>query len=170
MHLQQTGWEHPDYWQQQDGAWTTFTLAGRRPLVPSEPVVHVSFYEADAYARWAGARLPTEIEWEVAAAASRRRAAGSCSTRTARTPASPAPRWSGTCGSGRPAPTCPTRASSPPNGALGEYNGKFMSDQHVLRGASAVTPPGHERVTYRNFFPAHSRWAFSGLRLARCAG
>ena len=176
--LRETGWEAPGYWEFRDGEWTTFTLSGRRPVVPDEPVLHVSFYEADAYARWAGARLPTEFEWEYAA------------TGTASVPGGPNPDGVGgargqlldpaRCHPGRAGAAMvgdvwewtssaylPYPGFAPANGAVGEYNGKFMSDQHVLRGASAITPPGHERVTYRNFFPAQSRWVFSGLRLAR---
>jgi len=167
--VQSQGWDAPGYWDEQDGSWTTFTLSGRRRVVPAEPVCHVSFYEADAFARWAGARLPTEFEWEVAA---RQRAelrgqlldpervhpgrAGSAMVGDV---------WEWTASAYLPYPRF-----APANGAVGEYNGKFMSDQHVLRGACAATPAGHERLTYRNFFPGHARWAFSGLRLARNAG
>ncbi len=160
------GWDAPGYWRDDDGTWTTFTLSGRRPVVAAEPVVHVSFYEADAFARWAGARLPTEFEWE-AAAAGRSQARGQlldpdrCHPDIA-TAAMIGDVWEWTASAYLPYP-----GFVPANGAVGEYNGKFMSDQHVLRGASAATPMGHERVTYRNFFPAHARWAFSGLRLAR---
>lgn len=165
-HLGRTGWQAPEYWQFDDGEWTTFTLSGRRPVVPDEPALHVSFYEADAYARWAGARLPTEFEWETAAVdvadvrgelldpdRCHPRSAGATMIGDV---------WEWTASAYLPYP-----GFVPANGAVGEYNGKFMSDQHVLRGASAVTPRGHERLTYRNFFPAESRWAFSGLRLAR---
>ncbi|HZZ96099.1 MAG TPA: ergothioneine biosynthesis protein EgtB [Jatrophihabitantaceae bacterium] len=160
------GWRAPGYWRDDDGTWTTFTLSGRRPVVAAEPVVHVSFYEADAFARWAGARLPTEFEWEAAASA-RSHGRGQlldpdrCHPGIATT-AMIGDVWEWTASAYLPYP-----GFAPANGAVGEYNGKFMSDQHVLRGASAVTPAGHERLTYRNFFPAHARWAFSGLRLAR---
>ncbi|WP_132994254.1 ergothioneine biosynthesis protein EgtB [Gordonia zhaorongruii] len=166
-HIGQARWRAPGYWHPDgDGVWTTFTLSGRRPVVPDEPVVHVSFYEADAYARWAGARLPTEFEWEVAAAqfgADRGELLdpNRCHPRSAGT-AMVGDVWEWTASAYLPYP-----GFIPANGAVGEYNGKFMSDHHVLRGASAVTPRGHERTTYRNFFPARSRWAFSGLRLAR---
>jgi ergothioneine biosynthesis protein EgtB len=165
-HLQQTGWDAPGYWQQQDGTWTTFTLSGRRPVVAAEPVCHVSFYEADAFARWAGARLPTEFEWETAAAQQPHlrgqlldpdRAHPGVAGRTMVGDV-----WEWTASAYLPYPGFVAA-----HGAVGEYNGKFMCDQHVLRGASALTPPGHERITYRNFFPAPARWAFSGLRLAR---
>ena len=134
----------------------------------AEPVVHVSFFEADAFARWAGARLPTEFEWETAAAQQRDRRGQLLDPERVH----PGPAgthlvgdvWEWTSSAYLPYP-----GFVPAHGAVGEYNGKFMNDQHVLRGASAATPPGHERITYRNFFPAHSRWAFSGLRLARDA-
>jgi ergothioneine biosynthesis protein EgtB len=159
-------WRAPEYWHDPDGSWLVWTLAGVRPLVPGEPVCHVSFYEADAYARWAGARLPTEQEWEVASA-------GVASLRgqmldPERLHPGPAGAhmlgdvWEWTSSAYLPYP-----GFRPVEGAIGEYNGKFMCDQHVLRGASCATPAGHERVTYRNFFPAYARWAFSGLRLAR---
>ncbi|MGV9860724.1 ergothioneine biosynthesis protein EgtB [Gordonia sp. NPDC003425] len=185
-HIRQTGWEAPGYWRRDDAAadqwaagqgaadhgaaesagWTTFTLSGRRPLVLDEPVLHVSFYEADAFARWAGARLPTEFEWETAAASVDRPRGelldpARCHPGAA-TGAMIGDVWEWTSSAYLPYP-----GFAPANGAVGEYNGKFMSDQHVLRGASAVTPPGHERTTYRNFFPAPSRWVFAGLRLAR---
>lgn len=165
-HIRETGWNAPGYWHHEDGEWSTFTLSGRRPVVLDEPVVHVSFYEADAYARWAGARLPTEFEWEIAAEATGSARGGLLD---------PARCHPGRAGASMVGDVWEWTASAylpypgfvPANGAVGEYNGKFMCDQHVLRGASAVTPAGHERITYRNFFPAAARWAFSGLRLAR---
>ena len=171
--VQAEGWDAPEYWRREDdgptstaadGEWTTFTLSGRRPVVDAEPVVHVSFYEADAYARWAGARLPTEFEWEVATAGWPIRDEldpDRCH------PLPVADRtlggvWEWTASAYLPYPGFITE-----EGAAGEYNGKFMSDQHVLRGGCALTPAGHTRHTYRNFFPAASRWAAAGLRLAR---
>ncbi|MGC4933383.1 ergothioneine biosynthesis protein EgtB [Gordonia sp. DT30] len=164
--IRETGWDAPGYWRCEDGEWSTFTLSGRRRLVPAEPVVHVSFYEADAFARWAGARLPTEFEWETAASGVHDHRGelldpDRCHPRSVGS-AMIGDVWEWTASAYLPYP-----GFVPANGAVGEYNGKFMSDQHVLRGASAVTPRGHERLTYRNFFPAASRWVFAGLRLAR---
>jgi ergothioneine biosynthesis protein EgtB len=164
--VQAEGWDSPGYWRNDDGTWTTFTLSGRRPVRGAEPACHVSFYEADAYARWAGARLPTEQEWETAARDVADRRGGlldlaRCHPGVAG-PAMIGDVWEWTASAYLPYP-----GFAPAAGAVGEYNGKFMCDQHVLRGASAVTPPSHERLTYRNFFPAPSRWAFSGLRLVR---
>ncbi len=165
-HIQETGWRAPGYWREVDGEWTTFTLSGRRRVVPDEPVVHISFYEADAYARWAGARLPTEFEWE-AAAVTGGSARGQLLDTARCHPGRAGTTMIGDVWEWTASAYLPYPGFVPANGAVGEYNGKFMCDQHVLRGASALTPPGHERATYRNFFPAPSRWAFSGLRLAR---
>ncbi|HEY2299173.1 MAG TPA: ergothioneine biosynthesis protein EgtB [Jatrophihabitans sp.] len=165
-HLKATGWDAPGYWDDHDGRWTTFTLSGRRPVVPAEPVCHVSFYEADAYARWAGARLPTEFEWE-AAARQRPELRGKLLDPARVHPGIAGPAMVGDVWEWTASAYLPYPGFVPANGAVGEYNGKFMCDQHVLRGACAATPVGHERITYRNFFPAHSRWAFSGLRLAK---
>jgi ergothioneine biosynthesis protein EgtB len=141
-------WRAPLYWVHDDGEWLQHTLSGTRPVDPDEPVIHVSHYEADAFAAWSGARLPTEFEWETAAlAGSLEQAFDSC--------------WQWTSSAYLPYPGFRTAT-----GAVGEYNGKFMSNQMVLRGGSCVTPAGHTRASYRNFFPPHSRWAFSGLRLA----
>ena len=164
--VQEHAWRAPLYWHDRDGEWAAWTLAGERSLVLGEPVCHVSFYEADAFARWLGARLPTEEEWETAA-----RSVADLRGQLldpARLHPGPVGRhmigdvWEWTSSAYLPYP-----GFAPAPGAVGEYNGKFMCDQHVLRGASCATPPGHERVTYRNFFPAYARWAFSGLRLAR---
>ncbi|MFL5262770.1 MAG: ergothioneine biosynthesis protein EgtB [Anaeromyxobacteraceae bacterium] len=167
--VQAEGWEAPLYWERDGGAWTLFTLHGVRPLEPAEPVAHVSLYEADAYARWSGARLPTEEEWELAAGGAVEEGALADGGRY-----HPA-----VAGRGRPAQLLGdvwewTRSAYAPyprfraaEGALGEYNGKFMSGQVVLRGGSCATPAGHVRPTYRNFFPPEARWQFSGVRLAR---
>jgi len=135
------GWERPIYWREKQ----EFTLHGLQPLDPARPVTHISHFEADAYAHWAGARLPTEFEWEVASPA-----IGHGEV------------WEWTSSSYAPYP-----GFRPAPGAVGEYNGKFMSNQYVLRGGSSATPAGHGRRSYRNFFPSHARWQFSGVRLAR---
>jgi ergothioneine biosynthesis protein EgtB len=167
--IQTEGWDAPSYWDERDGTWTVFTLSGRRPVVPAEPVCHVSFYEADAFARWAGARLPTEFEWE-AAARQRPELRGQLLDPDRVHPGRAGAGMVGDVWEWTASAYLPYPRFAPAGGAVGEYNGKFMSDQHVLRGASAATPVGHERLTYRNFFPAAARWAFSGLRLARNAG
>ena len=159
----------PLYWERQDGGWTRFGLDGRRAIDPAAPVTHVSFYEADAYASWAGARLPSEFEWEAAAAA-HDAAAGNQMDRACAVEPRPAVNgpaffgdvWEWTGSAYRPYPGF--RAVE---GAVGEYNGKFMSGQFVLRGGSCATPRGHARASYRNFFYPHQRWQFTGVRLAR---
>ncbi len=168
------GWSAPSYWQRDDdGEWTVFTLGGTRPLLDAVPVLHVSFYEADAFARWSGHRLPTEEEWEVAATTNAADdqpndlGTGSLHPRPAVATPGPGVRqlfgdgWEWTATAYRPYP----RFVAPP-GAIGEYNGKFMCNQMVLRGGAAITPAGHTRPTYRNFFPPAARWAFSTVRLA----
>jgi ergothioneine biosynthesis protein EgtB len=174
--VNQEHWEAPLYWTH-DGevtgggsaghpsGWEVFTLHGQRPVDPDEPVCHVSYYEADAFAHWSGDRLPTESEWEAVAAAHRE----GWSDHQSLNPVA----------SGRPSPSfgsvwewtqsayCPYPGFRAPIGAVGEYNGKFMVNQYVLRGGSCITPANHARPSYRNFFPASARWAFSGLRLAR---
>jgi len=170
------GWQAPLYWERVDGEWRTFTLHGMAPVEENTPICHVSFYEADAYARWAGARLPTEAEWEVAAA--RAPVEGNFMESGALHPLAlrelPAPGvlaqafgdvWEWTRSDFAPYPGFKAAA-----GAVGEYNGKFMANQYVLRGGSCATPASHIRASYRNFFPADARWQFSGLRLARDAG
>jgi ergothioneine biosynthesis protein EgtB len=172
--VQAQGWDAPLYWRRDEGRWTLFTLAGRRPVDPAEPVCHVSFYEADAYARWAGKRLPSEAEWETAAVEAGAALVGNLMDRGFYHP-QPAPpgdglaqmvgdTWEWTA-----SPYVAYPGFRPVSGAVGEYNGKFMSNQMVLRGGAAVTPAGHVRLTYRNFFPPASRWAFAGLRLAEDA-
>lgn len=159
--VHENGWDAPLYWLgSHTEADSAFTLEGVRTLHPEDPVTHVSYYEADAFARWAGHRLPTESEWEsvaierwiddVDAHADPLQLAGEA--------------WQWTASAYLPYPGFRTAP-----GAVGEYNGKFMVNQHVLRGGSCATPPGHTRVTYRNFFPAAARWQFAGLRLARDA-
>jgi ergothioneine biosynthesis protein EgtB len=142
------GWQAPGHWRDIDGEWHLMTLAGLKPVDPDAPVCHVSYYEADAFARWAGRHLPTEMEWEVAARGNHLNDAFGIVWQWTRSAYAPYPGY---------------RAIE---GALGEYNGKFMVNQLVLRGSSLATPAGHSRITYRNFFYPHHRWQFTGLRLA----
>jgi ergothioneine biosynthesis protein EgtB len=164
--VQQQHWDAPLYWSRDGAEWSVFTLSGGRPVCDDEPVCHVSYYEADAYAHWTGGRLPTEFEWE--AIGSQQRVEGNFLDQTVLHPLPQGARrglfgdvWEWTSSSYSPYP-----GFRAPPGAVGEYNGKFMVNQYVLRGGSCVTPPGHTRATYRNFFPAAARWAFSGVRLA----
>jgi ergothioneine biosynthesis protein EgtB len=167
-------WEAPFYWERAGDGWTEFTLAGVNPVDPGAPVCHVSYYEADAFARWAGARLPTEAEWEIAARDEPVHGAFVDARNFHPSPAGPAQpgslrqlygdvwQWTQSAYTAYP-------GYAPSAGALGEYNGKWMCDQWVLRGASCATPRSHARVTYRNFFPSDARWQFMGLRLAKNA-
>ncbi len=170
--INEEGWRQPLYWRKSAAGWSEFTLSGEQPLDPELPVSHLSFYEADAFAAWAGARLPLEEELELAAVGAR--------DANPNDPASgrlhPAESqgdgirqlfgelWEWTRSAYSPYPGFKAAA-----GAVGEYNGKFMCNQFVLKGGSCVTPPGHCRASYRNFFPPEARWQFSGLRLARDA-
>jgi ergothioneine biosynthesis protein EgtB len=167
------GWEAPEYWTRRDGGWHTFTLHGDVPVDPNTPICHVSFFEAEAFARWANARLPNEAEWEVAARGLR--VEGNFMESGALHPLSLRDDvddgalaqafgdvWEWTRSDYAPYPGFRAAPS-----AVGEYNGKFMCGQYVLRGGSCATPAGHIRLTYRNFFPPEARWQFSGLRLAR---
>ncbi|MED5618392.1 ergothioneine biosynthesis protein EgtB [Ideonella sp. BN130291] len=171
---QRQQWQAPLYWQG-GPRWQAFTLAGLQPLEPDAPVCHLSYYEADAYARWAGARLPTETEWEHAAESAGDaawQAAGALLDDARFHPAPARPGnglkqlfgdgWEWTASAYLPYP-----GYRPAEGAVGEYNGKFMINQMVLRGGSCATPRSHLRASYRNFFPAQARWQFTALRLAR---
>jgi len=181
MTVNEQRWNAPLYWIKRDGAWWNFTLSGLRPVVESEPVTHVSYFEADAYANWAGARLPTEFEWEHAALScpiegnfvetelfhpvAAPGQAGNLSAQTGNTPVLQqmfGDVWEWTRSAYSPYPGY--RAAP---GALGEYNGKFMCNQYVLRGGSCATSRTHIRRTYRNFFQPEKRWQFTGIRLAR---
>jgi ergothioneine biosynthesis protein EgtB len=161
-------WDAPLYWIQSGGEWHEMTLSGLRPLEPAEPVCHVSYYEADAYARWRGARLPTEAEWETAASGEPiegnfvetalyhpRPAEGDCDHQ-----------WYGDVWEWTASAYSPYPGYRPMAGALGEYNGKFMANQYVLRGGCCATPQSHMRASYRNFFYPHDRWPFTGIRLS----
>lgn len=168
------GWEAPGYWEQRDGAWHQMTLMGLLPVDPHAPVCHVSYYEADAYARWAGKRLPTEFEWEAASDGYARDGNDltTCALRPRPAQADGDGRlaqlfgdvWEWTASAYQPYPGY--RAAP---GGIGEYNGKFMVSQQVLRGGSCLTPGGHVRATYRNFFYPFQRWQVMGLRLAEDA-
>jgi ergothioneine biosynthesis protein EgtB len=164
--VQREGWNRPLYWN--EDLESHFTLRGVQLLDLGEPVCHLSWYEADAYARWAGARLPREQEWEAAAAAwpvlGQFAESGRLHPRAA---SSASPEFFGNVWEWTASPYVAYPGYRAPAGALGEYNGKFMCNQMVLRGGSCATPAGHSRASYRNFFPPHARWQFSGLRLAR---
>ena len=164
---------HPLYWREEEGGgWAVFGLHGAQPLQPHAPVAQLSYFEADAFARWAGARLPTEAEWESAAAP--------LAPAMLNEPLAPRARFEAQAAAGSglrelfgevwqwtQSGYTPYPGFEPAKGAVGEYNGKFMVNQYVLRGSSCATPPGHARLSYRNFFPTNARWQFSGLRLAR---
>jgi len=166
------GWTHPYYWRYVDGRWYEFTLNGLRELNPAAPASHISYYEADAYATWCEARLPSEFEWERVAESQAPHGNfmenGTLHPAAAGTAASDEPAqmfgdlWEWTRSAYAPYP-----GYTAPSGAIGEYNGKFMCNQYVLRGGACVTPASHIRASYRNFFYPHSRWQFSGVRLAR---
>jgi ergothioneine biosynthesis protein EgtB len=163
------GWKSPLYWEEQDGIWFEFTFDGLRELDPSAPACHVSYYEADAFAGWRNARLPREEEWEVASGRNARSGTFLESRKFHPYPAASGGLeqmfgdvWEWTAS---PYVAYPGFKAAP--GAIGEYNGKFMCNQLVLRGGSCATPQSHIRATYRNFFPPHARWQFMGIRLAQ---
>jgi ergothioneine biosynthesis protein EgtB len=173
--VQQEHWRSPLYWEERDGEWWQYTLAGAKPVDPAEPVTHVSYFEADAYAHWAGARLPTESEWEVAAMTVPIEGNFVESGRFHPRPlhavsgAPPLAQMFGDVWEWTQSAYSPYPGFRIAPGALGEYNGKFMCNQYVLRGGSCATPLSHIRPTYRNFFPPDARWQFSGVRLAQNA-
>jgi len=162
--VQSEGWVSPAYWIRDSFGWSVQTLTGARPVDPDEPVVHVSWYEADAFARWAGHRLPTEFEWEVTAAA--RDGAVLDTGSFGLHPRAGGEQWCGEVWQWTASPYAAYPGFAPAAGAVGEYNGKFMVNQQVLRGGACITPAGHTRPTYRNFFYPATRWSFCGLRLA----
>jgi len=169
-HIQDAGWQRPIYWRQHDSDWFEFTLAGLQPLDPARPVSHLSLYEADAYANFRGARLPREEELEIAMAD--RPAAPDLGDNGELHPqaadgAEPPKQLFGEVWQWTQSSYSPYPGFRPAAGAVGEYNGKFMCNQYVLKGSSRLTPNGHARATYRNFFPADARWQMTGLRLAK---
>ncbi len=173
--VKEHGWQAPLYWHRLYHQWQEFTLAGLQPLDPQWPVCHLSYFEADAFAHWAGARLPTEAEWEIAS--QNIPIAGNwadtlLASDLAIHPSAPADnsqssQMFGTVWQWTASPYTAYPGYRAAEGALGEYNGKFMCNQFVLRGGSCATPSNHIRRTYRNFFPPEARWQFSGLRLAK---
>jgi len=168
--VQEEKWEVPSYWRKKGDQWKEYTLFGELPLIADAPVAHLSYYEAAAYAEWTSYRLPTEFEWEHASEKAEGEAQFLHRGRFER----PSPangdglqQMFGSVWEWTASPYVAYPGYRTPDGAIGEYNGKFMSSQMVLRGGSCATPAGHVRPTYRNFFPPHARWQYSGFRLAR---
>ncbi len=164
--IRHRGWRHPLYWLGGDNEWREFTLGGIRPLEPHQPVSHLSCYEADAFARWAGKRLPTEAELECALATQPLNGNFANSDCLHPRAATDEGQWYGDLWNWTSTPYSAYPGFKPLEGSMGEYNGKFMANQMVLKGGCCVTPAGHTRASYRNFFYPHDRWVFSGLRLA----
>lgn len=162
--INREGWRHPLYWESIDGEWWLFTLGGMRKLESHEPVCHVSYYEADAYARWSGKRLPTEEEIETIL--TEVDVEGNLLNHNVLHPLSGNGQWYGDVWEWTSSAYGPYPGFQPLDGSMGEYNGKFMCNQMVLRGGCCITPQHHMRATYRNFFYPHDRWSFAGLRLA----
>ena len=160
-------WQAPEYWFKIDGEWYEYTLHGVAPLIPDAPVCHVSYYEADAYARWSAKRLPTEFEWEAAAQAEHRLRSGTFADEGFFHPRPQSATFCGDCWQWTSSSYAPYPGYKPLAGTLGEYNGKFMANQYVLRGGSCATPSDHYRHSYRNFFYSKDRWQFTGIRLAQ---
>jgi ergothioneine biosynthesis protein EgtB len=170
--VEQGRWSAPAYWHRIDGSWNYFTLNGLRPVDWNEPMCHVSYYEADAYARWARARLPTEAEWEIAAEGRAIHGNFADDKRFHPRPVSveeDLAQMFGDVWQWTQSPYVPYPGYRPAQGAIGEYNGKFMCNQMVLRGGSCATSRSHIRPTYRNFFPPEARWQFTGICLAHNA-
>jgi len=164
--VRERGWNAPLYWERANGEWWHTTLAGFRPVDLEEPLAHVSYYEADAYARWVGKRLPSEAEWEIAARDETRDGNFYESGRLHPAPSARTRQFFGDVWEWTSSSYAPYPGYKPLAGSLGEYNGKFMANQYVLRGGSCVTPSSHIRPTYRNFFYGPDRWQFMGIRLA----
>jgi len=169
--VQRENWGRPLYWMLRDDGWHEFTLHGMQPLDQEAPLCHLSWFEADAYARWAGCRLPTEFEWEHASHQASMDGVysdhGGFHNRWGNSSSEPLQAMFGGAWEWTSSHYSPYPGYKPVEGALGEYNGKFMANQFVLRGGSCATPSDHIRRTYRNFFPSQARWQFSGCRLAR---
>jgi ergothioneine biosynthesis protein EgtB len=164
-------WHAPLYWEKRDGDWWHYTCSGMRRVVEDldAPVAHVCYYEADAFARWSGARLPTEFEWEVAASEQKEITGNLLESHAFAPLPQSGDSLFGDCWQWMSSAYLAYPGYQPPKGALGEYSGKFMCNQMVLRGGSCAIPRSHIRASYRNFFPSHARWQFSGIRLAKGA-